>query len=269
MPYLRHVRYHSPLLAWHDIELAEPAPGWSERYQADSPRLLVPATGWIEAEQAGTRFVRDALSPLELLPERPYRVRQPFAGQRSVALIFSPAALEPAGAGLRPRLGPAAHWRLARCRATLDGPAPDRLALEEALLGLWAAARGEADAQVKPHRAVERARELLASDPAAEHSLHDIAAAVACSAFHLARCFRRQTGVGLHRYRTRLRLALALNRLAGRAGAAGPCGSDGDLSALAFELGFSSHSHFSAAFRAAYGVPPSQVRRNLTAQPAR
>ena len=33
-----------------------------------------------------------------------------------------------------------------------------------------------------------------------------------------------------------------------------------DLSALAFDLGFSSHSHFSASFRRAFGVTPSRVR---------
>ena len=37
-----------------------------------------------------------------------------------------------------------------------------------------------------------------------------------------------------------------------------------DLTALSLDLGFSSHSHFSAAFREAYGRSPSAFRR-LTA----
>jgi len=265
MPYSRTVRYESPLVAWHELELTEPAPQWSGAYRPESPRLMVPGSHWVEAEQRGERFVCDALSPLWLTPAQPYRMRQPFGGQRSVVLIFGGGT---AGAhdeaGLRgtlpevgrPRLGPEAHWRLARCRAALDAGAPDRLALEEAALGLlppWVSADRVA-AGARPHRAVERARELLAAEPAADLSLHELADAVACSPFHLARRFRRATGVGLHAYRTRLRMALALQRLA-----------DGEeaLIQLALDLGYASHSHFSAAFRHCYGLPPSRARELL------
>ena len=34
-----------------------------------------------------------------------------------------------------------------------------------------------------------------------------------------------------------------------------------DLTALALDLGFSSHSHFTAAFRRAFGRPPAEFRR--------
>lgn len=284
MPYRRTVRYESPLVAWHEIELTEPAPQWSAAYRPESPRLMVPGSRWVEAEQRGERFVCDALSPLWLTPALPYRMRQPFAGQRSLVLVFGGAATEAAqghdvagGDGTphhphRPRLDAAAHWTLARCRAALDAGELDRLALEEAVLGLLPpmgpagkagtavltrhmeqvgqAARGGA----RTHRAVERARELLAAEPAADRSLHELAAAVACSPFHLARCFRRATGVGLHAYRTRLRMALALQRLA-----------DGEqaLIQLALDLGYASHSHFSAVFRAFHGVPPSRAREVL------
>jgi AraC-like DNA-binding protein len=36
-----------------------------------------------------------------------------------------------------------------------------------------------------------------------------------------------------------------------------------DLTALAFDLGFSSHSHFSAAFRRAFGCTPSAFRESM------
>jgi AraC-like DNA-binding protein len=35
-----------------------------------------------------------------------------------------------------------------------------------------------------------------------------------------------------------------------------------DLTALGLDLGFSSHSHFSAAFRQAYGRTPSEFRES-------
>jgi AraC family transcriptional regulator len=59
-------------------------------------------------------------------------------------------------------------------------------------------------------------------------------------------------GLSLYRYQLRLRLARALDLL----------GQYDDLTALSLDLGFSSHSHFSAAFREAYGRSPSQFRHS-------
>jgi AraC-like DNA-binding protein len=50
----------------------------------------------------------------------------------------------------------------------------------------------------------------------------------------------------------RLRLARALDLLA----------RHDDLTTLSLDLGFSSHSHFSAAFRQAYGRSPSEFRQS-------
>ncbi len=55
----------------------------------------------------------------------------------------------------------------------------------------------------------------------------------------------------LHRYLTQLRLSRALSELP----------HADDLTELALELGFSSHSHFSARFRQAFGLTPSEFRR--------
>jgi AraC family transcriptional regulator len=54
----------------------------------------------------------------------------------------------------------------------------------------------------------------------------------------------------LYRYQLRLRLARALDLL----------DNYDDLTALSLELGFSSHSHFSSAFRNAYGRTPSEFK---------
>jgi hypothetical protein len=63
---------------------------------------------------------------------------------------------------------------------------------------------------------------------------------------------KRETGVTLHGYVAGLRLRAALEELAKGCP---------DLGLLALELGFSSHSHFSAAFRQEFGRPPSAARR--------
>jgi len=83
-------------------------------------------------------------------------------------------------------------------------------------------------------------------------TLDDVAHSVHASPFHLARLFQQHTGVPVHRYLTQLRLRVSLERL-----------SEGatDLTELALDLGFSSHSHFTDAFRKEFGHPPSAVRK--------
>jgi AraC-like DNA-binding protein len=106
---------------------------------------------------------------------------------------------------------------------------------------------------------VEAAKTYLASRVGERVTLDEVAAAVDVSPFHLARIFQRHTGTPLHRYLTRLRLRLSLERLAA---------GEEDLAALALELGFSSHSHFADTFRREFGRPPSVARsasKNLEA----
>ena len=111
-----------------------------------------------------------------------------------------------------------------------------------------------------PTRAERRARdrvEAVRSEIARAYDRHqpleELAEGAGCSVYHLCRTFRRHTGLPVHRYRNRLRLRAALERLAD---------PRIDLTTLALDVGFSSHSHFTAAFRAEFGVTPSQVRRS-------
>jgi len=98
---------------------------------------------------------------------------------------------------------------------------------------------------------VEAAKTYLASRLGERITLDEVARAVHVSPFHFARMFQERAGVPVHRYLTRLRLRAALDRLIGGAS---------DLTALALDLGFSSHSHFTDAFRGEFGRAPSAVR---------
>jgi AraC-like DNA-binding protein len=100
---------------------------------------------------------------------------------------------------------------------------------------------------------VEQAKGYLAGRLGERVTLDDVARAVHASPFHLARVFQERTGTPVHRYFTQLRLRASLERLA--EGTAG-------LTALALELGFSSHSHFADAFRREFGGAPSAFRRD-------
>lgn len=136
----------------------------------------------------------------------------------------------------------------------------DALAVEERSLRLldsvMQAAYGcqsrRADATAHYRRsAVEHARAILGLEFADRPSLHSIATRVGCSPFHLCRAFRHATGMTMTQYRTELRLRVALE----------PVAAGADLTMLALELGFCSHSHFTAAFRRAFGLSPSSFRR--------
>jgi len=102
-------------------------------------------------------------------------------------------------------------------------------------------------------RLVDRVKVLLAGDLSRRWTLADIAAEIRGSPVYLTQVFQQVEGMPLYRYHLRLRLARALDLVAERE----------DLSGLAQEVGFSSHSHFTAAFKQAYGRTPSQFAKDF------
>jgi AraC-like DNA-binding protein len=105
----------------------------------------------------------------------------------------------------------------------------------------------------------DRAKLVLASDPARRWTLTDVADEVGVSPVYLTQVFAQAEGVPLYRYQLRLRLAHALDLL----------GAYDDLTDLALDLGFSSHSHFTAAFRKLYGRTPIDFKNAARPRPAR
>jgi AraC family transcriptional regulator len=148
----------------------------------------------------------------------------------------------------------------------LERGAIDALQLEEQVVWLASAVIGRmGGGEVRPERngprrarhyrdAVEQARALLARRFRQPLSLAEVAGGVGLSVFHLCRIFRRHTGLTVHEYRTTLRLRHALSRLAE---------PRVDLTDVALDAGFSSHSHFTAVFRRRFGVTPSAAARQL------
>jgi AraC family transcriptional regulator len=101
-------------------------------------------------------------------------------------------------------------------------------------------------------RLVDRAKLVLASDLARRWTLTEVASEVRVSPVYLTQVFQQVEGMPLYRYQLRLRVARALDLLA----------QYDDLTALSLDLGFSSHSHFTAAFRQIYGRSPSEFRQS-------
>ena len=141
------------------------------------------------------------------------------------------------------------------------GTPPDRLYIEETVLTLLGdvleRAFGKSATQPLSRAQadlVERSREHLNRTYLHKEGIAEVAAAVGTSEFHLCRLFRRATGSSLHGYRTDLRLRRSLEWL-----------HDGaDILTVALDAGFSHHSHFTAAFHRAFGVPPSEFRAAIS-----
>ena len=155
---------------------------------------------------------------------------------------------------------------LAQRRLFIDASNPadgDRLSVEERVVALldrvlhlaYADERPASSGRLSPaSELADRAKRWVTPRVCERLTLAVIARAVHCSVFHLCRSFRRATGLTLHAYRDQVRLRLALERL-----------EDGerDLTRLALDLGYSSHSHFTAAFRRSFCTSPSAARKLL------
>lgn len=133
--------------------------------------------------------------------------------------------------------------------------APDALAVEESVVAILDHLLTLAHGRPNPAdagRLTPAVKRYLADHFTASDSLEEIAEAAECSVFHLCRVFRDETGTTIHRYRHQLRLRRSLELVAE---------PESDLTDVALRLGFSSHSHFTAAFRKAFGTTPSEFRR--------
>jgi AraC-like DNA-binding protein len=143
-------------------------------------------------------------------------------------------------------------------RYSLDRHVAETLEAETLTLTLIRRALGErtshaARASIGRQKLVDRTKLLLSSDPARRWTLSEVGAAIGVSPVYLTQVFQQVEGMPLYRYQLRLRLARALDLLS----------RYDDLTTLSMDLGFSSHSHFSSAFRQAYGRTPAEFQRSV------
>ena len=100
-------------------------------------------------------------------------------------------------------------------------------------------------------RQIDIAKIVLLTHPEKNWSLAALASSLDCSPYYLTRCFKEYVGMPLHRYQLQTRLAKAIDLL---------LDSNQDLMTIALNLGFSSHSHFTASFRQLLGFTPNRLR---------
>jgi AraC family transcriptional regulator len=235
-----------------------------------TPHLVFPYRGVYVRHLGHDQAVAEANQVLFFNAAESYRISHPVpGGDACLSLAISepllrelaPDALLRGGAvwafhRQRLRIDPRAQVLVALLRHGLHQGTAEPLEAETLALTLVRRALAPhtthaAGASVGRQRLVDRAKLVLASDLARRWKLADIAAEVGGSPVYLTQVFQQVEGVPLYRYQLRLRLARALDLLA----------QYEDLTALGLDLGFSSHSHFSAAFRETYGRSPSAFRQ--------
>ena len=234
--------------------------------------LVFPYRGVYVRHVGRDQAVAEANQALFFNADEPYRVSHPVAGgdanlslnlDEEVLRELAPKAMLNDGPYVafkmqRLRIDARAQALIAILRHSLRSGTAETLEAEGLALTLVRRVLGPrtthaAEGTPGHQRLVDRAKLVLTSDPARRWTLAEIAAEVGGSPVHLTRVFQSVEGMPLYRYQRHLRLARALDLLS----------EYDDLTALGLDLGFSSHSHFTSAFREVYDTTPSEFRATV------
>jgi AraC family transcriptional regulator len=279
----RHSLFASQLVTVSDLRCRNVEAAAMPEEESTSHQVVLVRAGMFVKHVGSRRIVAEPAHVLFFNKGETFRVSHPSRGDDCTAIACSPAlasAILSAEQGInvdcpdRPfslthsRISPSALIRYHVLRAALRDRTFGSLEAEELTIDLLHQVVREAYRTFTPvdsrsrrgttmyrQRIVEETKVILAADPSASFSLAELARRVACSPFHLSRIFRSQTGMPVHQYLLRLRLALALERLSS---------GSRNLSQLGLSLGFASHSHFTTSFRQTFGISPSAFRHRAS-----
>jgi len=230
-----------------------------------SNAIVLPVSGVFAKHEAPGRYVIGTPSHAVLFKTgAPYRIAFPGAiGDRALILRFDDS-LAPEYLG-RPLLSqgllpPDAMLLRNLLWARLKGDRADEFASEALALNLLSLCLrsmhtgcnlpARRSALARNRRAVERVKEAVASGPADRWTVAKLAKVANMSPFHLAHVFRQLVGTSLYDYVLQERLAQTIDTVL----------SGGDLTGIALDAGFASHSHFTAHFHRFFGCTPTKLR---------
>jgi AraC family transcriptional regulator len=278
------VLFHGPLVTLTDVRCRARASGSGTQEFASSHHLVLTRTGVFVKHVGRHRVVAEPAHVLFFNKGEPFQVSHPTdSGDDCTVLAFAPdilaevigvqdpSVVERPHAPFTHSYGPVGsnvHLRYQELRSRIRQGTAEELAVEETTLGIlhqlvtssYAApvalpSRGRPETRRARRELVANTRLALASEPWRTPSLTALSRSVHSSPYHLARVFRAEVGLPIHQYGLKLRLALSLERLIEDATG---------LSALALDLGFANHSHFTTLFRRTFGLSPSDFRRRAT-----
>lgn len=257
---------------------------WSiENTIGPAPVIALPWTAVVIDRNNRSRSLMDPNSVAYYCPNELYKrqlasTKGDLCGFVSPSLPLLTTILEEAGLDTTNnstpfKVGPAVSWATAAhhklARLITDNNPPPDLVTESVLIEIARetilAAASNSRRKPRQYRSgstarahtdiANRTREVLArsvSDTAAEQvRLEDLSRQVHVSTYHLCRIFKQQTGESIAQHYLRLRLRTAAARLAW---------SDHTITSIAHDFGFANHAHFTTAWKAEFGYPPSALR---------
>jgi AraC family transcriptional regulator len=261
----------SPIVKLHDTYCRGRCRHQSAEEHTKTTQLVFPYRGVYVRHVGNEPTVAEANQVLFFNAWEGYKVSHPVeGGDASLTLILDESQLhevtprgllrDGAGVTFRPRrlrIDARTQVLVALLRHSLREGIAEPLEAESLALTLVQRSLGprtakEPGASYGRKRLVDRVKLALASDLARRWTLTEIAAKVKGSPVYLTQVFQQVEGVPLYRYQLNMRLARALALL----------GEYDDLTSLGLDLGFSSHSHFSASFRRFYGLTPTEFKKS-------
>lgn len=256
----------TPLFHVSGAQCASHRHPWGVMEYSSATQLILVRRGVFALQFGRRNFLADANHAVLFNRGDEYRVSHPTSlGDDCTILVPSMALMEEAPPGDdRCVFVPTAALRLhAQLCDSIARPETESLKFDECALalmqcvfsrrsGLVQRQARSSPAGARRRRWVRNARELLAADPGVDWSLQEVARQVGCAPCHLTTVFRLETGMPMHRYLRRLRLALAAAELAKRSKT---------ITEIALALGFATPSHFSTCFSAEFGCSPRRAIR--------
>lgn len=249
-------------------------PRWSPAEARADHRVVLVRRGRFRRRAAGADADVDRTLAYVGVPGEEEQFAHPAGGDTCTSLSLTPAlwrtlAGDPPRAPAAPSVYVDARLDLAHRRllATATGGDIDYALAEELLALLATAIRRAVPGPLPPstrtpardRALVDRARQAIAAGHPAADGLLPLAAALGVSPYRLSRCFSRELGLPLTRYRNRVRIGRALDRLEQ---------GESSLGALAADLGFADQAHLTRTMRAYLGRTPTALRRLLAPSPA-
>ncbi|MGW7007890.1 helix-turn-helix domain-containing protein [Streptomyces sp. NPDC054933] len=241
---------------------------WSEAEVRDDYRVVLVRRGRFRRRAAGAHADIDPTMAYVGVPGEEEHFAHPAGGDDCTSITLAPELWRTV-AGDDARLGAQSlyvdacldltHRRVLAAARTGDVD----YALAEELLGLLATAVGQVVSTLTPIGAPTRgneealvavARQVINDGHPAADGLFPLAELLGVSPYRLSRSFTRQLGVSVTRYRHRVRIGRALDRLEH---------GESSLAVLATDLGFADQAHLSRTMRQYLGHTPTTLRRLL------
>jgi AraC family transcriptional regulator len=269
--------FESELLAVRHAIARPTSAACSDLAYAADDLLLLPVTGVFALHEAPRQhFIANPNHGVFLGLGQPYRISFPGRiGDECLVLRFSKPALTRMladVAGVEDLISPRIESHcLLSAASVLDRHllglelmrgAHCALAIEELSLAMMAAAVRAArtgnrvdtlkNTRQRRRLQVETVKEVITLFPERSWTLDALAQQANTSSYHLARVFREEVGMPVHRYLIRTRLGKALETMQT---------TRTPLTAIAYDTGFSHHSHFTSSFRSHFGLAPAEWRR--------